>query len=417
MAFPSGWTYKCPITIDYTKVPAATTNQPVLLTASNLPATLFTTCSTTGADIMFASDSLGTTQYPRDIVSINTTTSTIAIYILIPSISNTANTTFWVFWGNSAATEPGNGSASQSTLVWSKWYGVDHFTNITTSWKGVKDSSGQWNGMTVIGTLPKTWPTGHAPGLTAFPESTTLGLTLHEYINFAGLTMDLMFWCNFNGTLTTGNIATGTNGIPLGWLTAGQFGVGWGSVCSTASVAASGWHLVVMSIVAGTGKVYIDGVDRTSGSSTASAINFNTLGLGTTTSPAFYMSEFRMTRNNTLSVAQIQCMYANESAPTTFCSAGTVQTNPVTYTLTLTGLITSSEVRIYNAGTTTQVAGIETSTTTFSYTYTYTGDFKVDIHILNLNYEWLMYTGYTLSSSNNTIPIQQIYDRNYNNPS
>lgn len=43
------------------------------------------------------------------------------------------------------------------------------------------------------------------------------------------------------------------------------------------------------------------------------------------------MSEFRMTRNNQLTVGQIVCMYNNESSPTTFVTTGTAQTNPVTY--------------------------------------------------------------------------------------
>ena len=417
MAFPTGWTHKCPITIPHTKLTTATKNQPVLLTIDSLPSTLLSTCNSDGSDIRFASDINGTTQYPREIVNISTTNNICSIYVLIPAISITEDTVFYLFWGNSSATEPGVGSPSLSTLVWSNWYGVVHFNTMTSSWKGVKDVSGQWNGMTVIGTLPTTKTAGHASGLYCIPESTTLGLTLHEYISFGSATMDLMFWCNFNGTLTTGNLATGTNGIPLGWLTAGQFGIGWGLLCTSASaVSATGWHLVVLSVVAGTGKAYVDGVDVTSNTGTSAANNFNTLGLGATTAPAFYMSEFRMTRSNTLSVAQIKCMYINESSPSTFATSGTVTVTATQYTLTLTGLQTGTEVRIFAAGTTTALGGIESSTSTFEYTYSYTSDFNVDINIISLQYQNMRYTNYTLSSSNNTIPIQQVIDRNYSNP-
>lgn len=418
MAFPSGWVNKCPLTINYTRVPTAVTDQPILLVAANFPAGFIAGCNPDGSDIRFASDSLGTVEYPRDIVSFDVTNGYCTIYVKIPAISNTVNTTFWVFWGNTSANEPGAGSPSQNTLVWSKWYGVVHFKNVTTTWKGVKDVSGAWNGMTVIGTLPTTWPEGHAHGTTGFPQSVTLGLTLHELLSFAGNTMDFMFWVNFNGTQTVGDWGKGTNGIAYGWLAAGQFGCGWGLFSSTGgAVPASGWHHVVVSITAGTAKVYVDGVDNTLGTGTSGAVLFTTLGLGAATAPAFYMSEFRMTRNNQLTVGQIVCMYNNESNPTTFVTAGTAQTNPVTYTLTLSGLMAGSEVRIYSFGTTTQLAGIEsTSLSTFSYTYNYTGDFKVDIVIMSLQYEWIRYSGYNLSSSSNNIPIQQSFDRNFNNP-
>lgn len=418
MAFPSGWANKCPLTIQYTRVPTAVVDQPILLVAANFPTGFLTQCNTDGSDIRFASDSLGTTPYPRDIVSFDVTNGYCTIYVKIPAISNTTNTTFWVFWGNSSANEPGVGDLSQNTLVWSKWYGVVHFKNVTTAWKGVKDTSGSWNGMTVIGTLPTTWPVGHAHGTIGFPQSTTLGLTLHELLSFAGNTMDFMFWVNFNGTHTTGDWGKGTNGIAYGWLAAGQFGVSWGLFsCTSGAVPATGWHHVVVSILAGTAKVYVDGVDKTQGTGTSSAVLFTTMGLGAATAPVFTMSEFRMTRNNQLTVGQITCMYNNESSPSTFVIAGTAQTNPITYTLTLTGLQLGSEVRIYSAGTTTELAGIEsTITSSFSYTYTYTGNTLVDIVIMNLQYEYVSYKSYTLSGSNNSIPVQQQFDRNYYNP-
>lgn len=419
MAFPSGWTYKCPLTINYTKLTGGSvTDQPVLLVAANFPTGFIGQCNTDGSDIRFASDSLGTKEYPREIVSFDVTNGYCTIYVKIPAISNTVNTTFWVFWGNPSAAEPGVGTPSQNTLVWSKWYGVVHFKNVTTAWKGVKDSSQQWNGMTVIGTLPTTWPVGHAHGTTAYPQSTTLGLTLHELFTFAGMTMDFMFWVNFNGTHTVGKWGNGTNGIEYGWLSAGQFGVSWGLFnTTTGAVAATGWHHVVVSIVSGTAKLYVDGVEKTGGGGTASATAFTTMGIGAATAPAFDMSEFRMTRNNSLTLAQIVCMYANESSPTTFCTPGTSQSNPVTYTLTLTGLQVGTEVRIYTAGTTTELAGIEsTASSTFSYTYTYTGAINVDIVVMSISYEYLSYKSYTLGASNNTIPVQQTFDRNYLNP-
>ena len=92
---------------------------------------------------------------------------------------------------------------------------------------------------------------------------------------------------------------------------------------------------------------------------------------------------------------------------------GTI-TPPVT--LTLTGLRPNSEVRVFEAGTTTELAGVENSGTLFTYNYQYAGDVDVDISVLALGYQNLRLKNVTLTASNSSLPIQQIVDRQYSNP-
>jgi hypothetical protein len=80
--------------------------------------------------------------------------------------------------------------------------------------------------------------------------------------------------------------------------------------------------------------------------------------------------------------------------------------------LTLTGLKADSEVRVYTAGTTTEIAGVENSGTTFSTTVS---GGSVDIVVHSLGYEYQRIEGAD-TSSNLTLPIQQRIDRNYRNP-
>jgi hypothetical protein len=89
---------------------------------------------------------------------------------------------------------------------------------------------------------------------------------------------------------------------------------------------------------------------------------------------------------------------------------------PVQYTITLTNLQSDSEVRIYNASTDAEIAGTESSSTTFQYTYTYSGDISIYIVVHHLSYHWLRLDNLTLSNANQSIPVQQITDRNYSNP-
>jgi hypothetical protein len=91
-----------------------------------------------------------------------------------------------------------------------------------------------------------------------------------------------------------------------------------------------------------------------------------------------------------------------------------------TVSISVTGLKDNTEVRVYETGTTTEVAGAETATdgTTDdrSFTFSATPSSVVDIVILSLAYENERINGYIVPSSNASIPIQQRIDRNYLNP-
>ena len=82
-------------------------------------------------------------------------------------------------------------------------------------------------------------------------------------------------------------------------------------------------------------------------------------------------------------------------------------------TLTLTGLQNNTEVRVYDQGTTTEIAGVEnTSTGTFT---TGISVSSVDIVIHALGYLNQRLTNVD-TSTDRTIPIQQTIDRQYENP-
>jgi hypothetical protein len=84
--------------------------------------------------------------------------------------------------------------------------------------------------------------------------------------------------------------------------------------------------------------------------------------------------------------------------------------------LNLTGLITGSEIRVYESGSGLELDGVESSADTFQYAYLWTGtDSVVSIVIVNVQYEYIRYDNVTLGAGGLSIPIQQRYDRNYRN--
>ena len=116
-------------------------------------------------------------------------------------------------------------------------------------------------------------------------------------------------------------------------------------------------------------------------------------------------------------------------------SNGVLRFPPSTVSFSLTGLKDGTEVRIYQTSDSTEVAGVEdmtggtgtginsgtgsasvtgtTDNNTFTYTYTYSSDIPVFVAIVNLEYQNILLENQTLTNTNQSIPIAQIIDRQY----
>lgn len=98
-------------------------------------------------------------------------------------------------------------------------------------------------------------------------------------------------------------------------------------------------------------------------------------------------------------------------------STGSAVTVQSAATLTITGIKGGSELRIYEAGTTTELFGVETTTEGVDPQYSYTNAQNVDVVVHNVEgYQYWRLEGYALPSSDGSLLVSQIPDRNYNNP-
>jgi hypothetical protein len=102
----------------------------------------------------------------------------------------------------------------------------------------------------------------------------------------------------------------------------------------------------------------------------------------------------------------------NNSGSTITDSTDPNVTVNVSTTFELTGLQANSEVRVYEAGTTTEIDGVENSGSTFSTTVTVS---SVDFVVFNIDYQPIRQTS-VATNSDVSIPIQQVGDRVYENP-
>jgi len=91
----------------------------------------------------------------------------------------------------------------------------------------------------------------------------------------------------------------------------------------------------------------------------------------------------------------------------------TINNNKV---LTISGLISGSEARIYKDSDNSELAGIEVSDTSFVYEYNYVSDIASHIVVFKNDYIALWYSGITLGVNGYSLLVQQQKDRQYNNP-
>jgi hypothetical protein len=107
----------------------------------------------------------------------------------------------------------------------------------------------------------------------------------------------------------------------------------------------------------------------------------------------------------------------NINAPggTTYHSAGaTVNIISGQRTLTLTGIVSGSDIVILTAGTTTELANIDANSgSTYAYSYTYSANTYIDVCVYKAGYVPFTVRNYLLADGDGSLPINQIIDRNY----
>jgi len=129
-------TRKCPITISSTYVASTVANYPFRLEVADLPSEAMDAdgtypCNADGADIQFFSDEDLTTELAVDVVFVNLNNNpalaTSKIFVKIPSLSSTSDTTIWMAYNTvDPATFPAADSTYGSEAVWADYELVIH---------------------------------------------------------------------------------------------------------------------------------------------------------------------------------------------------------------------------------------------------------------------------------------------------
>jgi len=133
---------KCELVIQSSQVPANLTDFPLLLTEATLPLGMFNADGTNpalngGGDIRFSSDAGGSTRLSCEIVTFTTdnnpTKGTAEIWVKVPFVSSSSDTSIWVWYDSTGATQPAASAAYGSESVWDANYmGVWHLNETVT---------------------------------------------------------------------------------------------------------------------------------------------------------------------------------------------------------------------------------------------------------------------------------------------
>lgn len=144
MWYNNSWLYRIKFTIPSSQVASNLTDFPVFLDLQALPPAFHENVKSDGADIRITSSD-GTTELAREVVYYDTSTNRGEVHFKT-NLSSSSNNVFYIYYGNSSATNHADGATYGAYNVWTTSSAVYHLneTNNTTS-NGYKNSKANSN--------------------------------------------------------------------------------------------------------------------------------------------------------------------------------------------------------------------------------------------------------------------------------
>lgn len=143
--YDDAWSYRTKITIAASEVDANVTDFPVFIDLEDLDSDFHSNVKSDASDIRVTTDD-GETEVPREVVYYSSANDNGDLHFNAPSLSSSVDTEFYIYYGNSGASDYAEDATYGSENVWTNSYaGVWHAAN-----DGV-DSTSNDNDMTATG--------------------------------------------------------------------------------------------------------------------------------------------------------------------------------------------------------------------------------------------------------------------------
>ncbi len=350
--YNASWPYRVAVTIQASEVDADLTDFPVYIDLSDLPAEFHTNVNSDGGDIR-VTQSDGITEVPREVVFYNAASDTGELHFK-GTLSSSVDTTFYIYYGNSGASDYAIDATYGAENVWdSNFKGVYHLQEtVNTTPDGYAESTAGTAHGTGVSMSETESPVklGNGQGF----DGTADQIVANSVFGLGNTDVTISAWVNLDSTLEGGafvkigleasGAASNNNGFGIG---VGQSsfdnnannlillyeGVRW---IDTNDDIGTGVHHVAMTVNgSGVPEWYIDGVSggTSPGTSayapTAGAIKiggYTALGGAERFADAF-VDEVRISNMNR-GADWIAVEYSNQNTPATFYSVGTEELEP-----------------------------------------------------------------------------------------
>ena len=341
----SGYAYSRVITIDHTKVPNTDqTNFPLLVSLTDpLLANVANgghVTSANGYDIIFASDAAGANKLDHEIESYNPSNGQIIMWVRIPALSHTVDTTVYLVYGNATISS----SQENRTGVWdSNFGGVWHLGGNGTT-LSTADSTANGNNATIMGTAsPTVGEIGYGAALTGSPNYIDAGNNPSVLPTHTGT---MSAWVQFNafsyfGTIIgNGNNGQNSNGALLYTDGGGNFyfdvdGPNQSSGISAGTLVTGQWYHLAGTWDGSTITLYMNGApagSTTQWNDASPAYHLN-LGVDGALSGSGYYLNGSLDEVRVSSIARspdwIATEYNNQSSPSTFYAISSENTQAI----------------------------------------------------------------------------------------
>jgi len=327
--YDNGWAYRKTVTIDYTKVGAALTDFPVLISTTDT--NLRDYAQSDADDILFTSSN-GTTKLSHELETYTSGTGALVAWVKIPTLSNTANTVLYLYYGNSTAADQQN-----ATNVWDAnhkavWHLKEDPSGAAPQ---MRDSTANANHGTSAGSMTSGDQVAGKVNGSLDLDGNDDKLTV-SYNSGLDITTALTAEAWIKSSDANGGIAGKIDGSLTGYILAMGGASGNGKISywngsqwyySDSTVNDNNWHHVAVVHSGTTAYFYKNGVANGSaeaGSRTGNGSVDMWIGIdnsGCTTYLAGILDEIRLS-NTARSAAWIQTSYNNQSSPSTFYAVG-----------------------------------------------------------------------------------------------
>ncbi len=359
MAFPTGYIKYQEITIDHTKVSANLTDFVIYVNLADLSkagADIFDLCRSDGGDIR-VTKSDGTTELPREIVSIDTTGKTGEMYVKYTgTLSSTVDTVIRVYY-NGTDTEPATTATYGRNAVWSNYKLVLHLkeasgTRVDSTGNGFDASPTNTPG-NIAGKLGNALSLN---GSTQYLSGSLSGMSNTNYTVSAWCSPDVLtsrrtvFMMRVSSAEVDGadlELGTGNGGTNRAALDVNN----WWVQTADNAVTTSSFQYVAATVY-GTAttdrKLYVNGADATGATTGTLTTNssINNYLIGTRNASGQYydgaIDELRLSVGQ-LSAAYIATDYNNQNSASTFYTVGNEVGGGTSYTKDVDEVITVTE--------------------------------------------------------------------------